>query len=98
MSSAAGDMMFRCVFNGSLSMCDMNIERRPYHKNCQCALHEGKGECSHSGSQHRNISFPKRDFSSKCSLTALPASSSLSSQSSYVHSSSTRSNDASNRI
>ncbi|MBA0779183.1 hypothetical protein Gotri_003457 [Gossypium trilobum] len=32
-------MMFRCVFQGSISMQDCLMERRPYHRNCQCALH-----------------------------------------------------------
>ncbi|PQP97438.1 hypothetical protein Pyn_10107 [Prunus yedoensis var. nudiflora] len=35
-------MMFQCAFEGSLSMQDTEIERRPYHKNCTCALHKFK--------------------------------------------------------
>ncbi|RXH74318.1 hypothetical protein DVH24_029039 [Malus domestica] len=38
-SAGVAGMMFRCVFEGSLSMQDTEIERRPYHKNCSCALH-----------------------------------------------------------
>ncbi|KAH0649821.1 hypothetical protein KY284_029733 [Solanum tuberosum] len=60
MATVAAAMMLQCVFDGSLSMSDMNIERRPYHKNCSCALHKQKGDnqttCVHS----RNVSFPKR--------------------------------------
>ncbi|WMV36550.1 hypothetical protein MTR67_029935 [Solanum verrucosum] len=60
MATVAAAMMLQCVFDGSLSMSDMNIERRPYHKNCSCALHKQKGDnpttCVHS----RYISFPKR--------------------------------------
>ncbi|RXH74311.1 hypothetical protein DVH24_029032 [Malus domestica] len=51
-------MMFRCVFEGSLSMQDTEIERRPYHKNCGCALHSNAGVCSNAC--QRNISFPKK--------------------------------------
>ncbi|KAL7093380.1 hypothetical protein ACP275_11G037700 [Erythranthe tilingii] len=83
MTSGAADLMFRCVFDGSLSMCDMDIERRPYHRDCKCALHEIKGKCSHSGSKQRNIPFPNREFQSKCSLSL--SFSNISSRSSYVH-------------
>ncbi|EYU34917.1 hypothetical protein ABFS82_11G038000 [Erythranthe guttata] len=69
MTTGAADLMFRCVFDGSLSMCDMDIERRPYHRDCKCALHEIKGKCPHSGSKQRNIPFPNREFKSKCSLS-----------------------------
>ncbi|EYU34915.1 hypothetical protein ABFS82_11G037800 [Erythranthe guttata] len=80
MATGAADLMFRCVFDGSLSMGDMDIERRPYHRDCKCALHETKGTCSHSNG---NISFPKREFKSKCSLSL--SSSNISFQSSYLH-------------
>ncbi|KAL7134576.1 hypothetical protein ABFS83_11G036200 [Erythranthe nasuta] len=79
MTSGAADLMFRCVFDGSLSMGDVDIERRPYHRDCKCALHETKGKCSHSNG---NISFPKREFRSKCSLSL--SSSNITSQSCYV--------------
>ncbi|CAI0542570.1 unnamed protein product [Linum tenue] len=39
--SAAADGFFRnWVFEGSLSGVDHGIERRPYHRNCRCALHD----------------------------------------------------------
>ncbi|KAL7134577.1 hypothetical protein ABFS83_11G036300 [Erythranthe nasuta] len=66
MATEAADLMFRCVFDGSLSMGDVDIERRPYHRACKCALHEIKGKCSHSNG---NISFPRREVRSKCSLS-----------------------------
>ncbi|CAL9028133.1 unnamed protein product [Prunus brigantina] len=54
-------MMFQSVFEGSLSVQDMEVERRPYHKNCTCALHKSKGGvCSNAYPQKRNISFPKK--------------------------------------
>ncbi|KAK6783738.1 hypothetical protein RDI58_017192 [Solanum bulbocastanum] len=60
MATLAAAMMLQRVFDGSLSMSDMHIERRPYHKNCSCELHKQKGDnqttCVHS----RNVSFPKR--------------------------------------
>ncbi|KAL6226193.1 hypothetical protein ACLB2K_000156 [Fragaria x ananassa] len=57
----ASGMMFQCVFEGSLSMRDIEIERRPYHKNCNCALHKSKrGACSNVCPQQSNLSFPKK--------------------------------------
>ncbi|KVH88695.1 hypothetical protein Ccrd_026052 [Cynara cardunculus var. scolymus] len=37
MATRAAGMMFHCVFEGSLSMSEMDKEQRPYHKNCNCA-------------------------------------------------------------
>ncbi|KAJ0989528.1 hypothetical protein J5N97_007884 [Dioscorea zingiberensis] len=37
---AAGvEVLLRCVFQGSITFSDADIERRPYHRNCGCALH-----------------------------------------------------------
>ncbi|CAN4113144.1 unnamed protein product [Withania somnifera] len=86
MATAAAEMMLQCVFDGSLSMSDTNIERRPYHKHCSCALHKQKGEnpsiCVHS----RNISFPKRQ--NRKDLTLSIAASQFSSPSSSCNNSS----------
>lgn len=77
-ATGAAEMMIRCVFNGSLSMRDVDIERRPYHGNCGCALHRIKAECGHyiySVSKQKNISFSRREFKNKyCSLSLSPAS------------------------
>ncbi|KAJ0089998.1 hypothetical protein Patl1_14826 [Pistacia atlantica] len=35
--------MLRFATDCSLSLNDVDIERRPYHKNCGCALHKLKG-------------------------------------------------------
>ena len=58
-SAGVAGMMFQCVFEGSLSMRDTEIERRPYHKNCSCALHRSEGDVCSNACQ-RNISFPKK--------------------------------------
>ncbi|KAL1563467.1 hypothetical protein AAHA92_05930 [Salvia divinorum] len=88
MSSAAAEMMLRCVLEGSLSMCDTDIERRPYHHDCKCALHKEKGKCSHSAPKQSNVAFPKRELGSKCSFSI--SHSVITSQSCSVHSSSSR--------
>ncbi|KAL8497762.1 hypothetical protein ACS0TY_021194 [Phlomoides rotata] len=85
MSTGAADLMFRCVFDASLSLHDMDIERRPYHRNCECALHKTKGKCTHSASQQRNVAFTRKEIRSKCCYSL---SSSSSSKSCYVHHSS----------
>ncbi|KAK5824361.1 uncharacterized protein LOC108475321 [Gossypium arboreum] len=70
MGSGAAEMMFRSVFKGSISMQDCLIERRPYHRNCQCALHNLKGICSSTcSSRTTNISFPKKQTWGDCSLS-----------------------------
>ncbi|KAL2481210.1 hypothetical protein Adt_34176 [Abeliophyllum distichum] len=101
MATGAADLMFRHVFEGSLSMCDIDIERRPYHRNCTCALHKQKGTCSKAVSHSRNISFPKKELWNKCSLISVSAST-VSSTSSYVGDSSVRSreyiNEGSDRL
>ncbi|KAB2076649.1 hypothetical protein ERO13_A06G049449v2 [Gossypium hirsutum] len=66
----AAEMMLRCVFEGSISMQDCLIERRPYHRNCQCALHNLKGVClSTCISRTTNMSFPKKQTWGDSSLS-----------------------------
>ena len=61
MASGAAKMVLGCVFNGSLSLHELNIERRPYHKNCSCALHDLKGVCSSNTCSKKNtLSFQKK--------------------------------------
>ncbi|KAJ0015000.1 hypothetical protein Pint_20566 [Pistacia integerrima] len=52
--------MHHCATDCSLSLDDVDIERRPYHKNCSCALHKLKGICSDACSKQNSISFPKK--------------------------------------
>ncbi|PRQ46212.1 hypothetical protein RchiOBHm_Chr2g0086611 [Rosa chinensis] len=82
-------MMFHCVFEGSLSMQDTEIERRPYHKNCNCALHRSMGDaCSNACPQQRNISFPKKQ-SWADSFLCIATASKFSSQHSFLANTST---------
>ncbi|ONH98554.1 hypothetical protein PRUPE_7G253900 [Prunus persica] len=66
-SAGVAGMMLQCAFEGSLSMQDTEIERRPYHKNCTCALHKFKGGACSIACQ-RNVSFPKKHSLSDGSL------------------------------
>ncbi|KAG1326625.1 putative ovule protein [Cocos nucifera] len=56
---AAGAASFlRCVFAGCIAASDLEIRRRPYHRNCGCALHDPRG-CSKLSTCNR-ISYPVR--------------------------------------
>ncbi|KAF7849455.1 hypothetical protein BT93_L0765 [Corymbia citriodora subsp. variegata] len=70
MATTAAETMLRCVFDGSLLINDVEIERRPYHRNCGCALHKLKGSHSTACSHHNRISFPRKELSANCSLYA----------------------------
>uniref|UniRef100_A0A2N9FW29 Uncharacterized protein n=1 Tax=Fagus sylvatica TaxID=28930 RepID=A0A2N9FW29_FAGSY len=76
MATGAVNMMLLCVFEGSISMHDMEIKRRPYHRNCSCALHNLKDGSSASCSHQRNISLPKKQSWAKCSLSITASKSS----------------------
>ncbi|KAK8515531.1 hypothetical protein V6N13_139492 [Hibiscus sabdariffa] len=76
--AAAAETMLRCVLEGSLLMQEMEVERRPYHRNCSCALHKLKGSvCSSACSRTGNISFTKRKTWNDCSLSMADSRSSL---------------------
>ncbi|KAM7477188.1 hypothetical protein LguiB_024431 [Lonicera macranthoides] len=62
-------------------MHDVEIERRPYHRNCSCALHK-KDPFSGICSQHGKISFPKKSSWNASSLFV--ETSKLSAQSSCL--------------
>ncbi|GLT56544.1 hypothetical protein SLA2020_295790 [Shorea laevis] len=66
------------MFDGSITANETDIQWRPNHLNCGCALHKLKGGSSHDCSQPRNIAFPKKQWRSDCSL--LIAASKFSSQ------------------
>ncbi|KAI3771807.1 hypothetical protein L6452_02976 [Arctium lappa] len=68
--SAAGDG----VFGGCISSDDIGIQRRPYHRNCNCALHKSDEQhhCSHAS--FPKVSYPiRRSWSEGC-LVAMMAS------------------------
>ncbi|EXC06929.1 hypothetical protein L484_007609 [Morus notabilis] len=81
MASSAAEMIFRCVFEASISMRDQEIERRPYHKYCKCALHSMKGTNTSNACPHqRNISFPKKQSWSDDALSMAACNYKFSSQ------------------
>ncbi|KAL0334056.1 UNVERIFIED_CONTAM: hypothetical protein Sangu_1561800 [Sesamum angustifolium] len=84
MATGAAIFMSRCVFDGCLQMRDTDLERRPYHRNCKCALHKPKADCPHSAAAQwrRNVSFPSKQFTNERSFSV--STSATSSQSYYV--------------
>ncbi|KAL2249521.1 uncharacterized protein LOC105166398 [Sesamum indicum] len=69
-TGAAGGAMFE----GCISGADMGIQRRPYHKNCKCALHKARGRCPHSP-RNNNVSYPiRRSWSEGCLALMSPTS------------------------
>ncbi|KAJ9548543.1 hypothetical protein OSB04_021086 [Centaurea solstitialis] len=69
MATGAARMTFQCVFEGSLSMSEMDKERRPYHKDCNCVLHKPEDETPRACTRHRRISYSMKPSWNKCSLT-----------------------------
>ncbi|KAK1437407.1 hypothetical protein QVD17_03198 [Tagetes erecta] len=67
----AGDGFFRTGgFEGCLTSGDLEITRRPYHRNCSCALHKTQGNCFHA-SRVTNVSYPIRRVWSEGSLALM---------------------------
>ncbi|PON67136.1 hypothetical protein TorRG33x02_237090 [Trema orientale] len=80
--AAAAEGFLRCIYEGCISGCDTAIERRPYHRNCGCALHSSgkkKSQCPHGLPKSKNVSYPIRRAWSEGSLSLMAAASASSS-------------------
>ena len=70
MATDAAALMLHCVFEGSLSMSEIDKERRPYHKNCSCALHRSNDEIPTACFHQQRISYGKKtSWNLNCSLS-----------------------------
>ncbi|KAI3839377.1 hypothetical protein MKX03_032659 [Papaver bracteatum] len=83
MAAVAAEGLIRCVFEGCISTSDTDIERRPYHKNCNCALHRSSSKSSSAATTKCNskkkLSYPmRRSWSEGCLALAAANSSSSS--------------------
>ncbi|KAK9098428.1 hypothetical protein Syun_025473 [Stephania yunnanensis] len=68
-------MVMNCLYEGCLSVSDTEVERRPYHRNCGCALHRSGGGTS-GCSRRKEISYPmRRSWSESCLAFGLAAAS-----------------------
>ncbi|GMN36924.1 hypothetical protein TIFTF001_042536 [Ficus carica] len=77
---AAAEGMFKyCFYEGCIAGGDTGIERRPYHRNCSCALHKSRksstsatsataAHCaSHGLPRSKSVSFPiRKSWSEGC--------------------------------
>ncbi|KAJ0710229.1 hypothetical protein HanOQP8_Chr09g0309991 [Helianthus annuus] len=71
-TGAAGDGMFQRVYGGCISGDDTCVQKRPYHCNCSCALHNSSSsQCSHVAAN--KVSYPIRRSWSADSMLALKA-------------------------
>ncbi|WOH06009.1 hypothetical protein DCAR_0625432 [Daucus carota subsp. sativus] len=70
-TGAAGGGIYRSLYNdGCITGHDGGIQRRPYHRNCSCALHNTRGYCGHA-SQNTKVSYPMRRNSSEGCLSLM---------------------------
>ncbi|TYI48380.1 hypothetical protein E1A91_D13G244300v1 [Gossypium mustelinum] len=78
MAAGAADGIFWSLYEGCISGNEIGIERRPYHKNCRCALHDkSRGNCPLSIAKSNNVSYPmRRAWSEGCLMMTAAASSS----------------------
>uniref|UniRef100_A0A7N0RG00 Uncharacterized protein n=1 Tax=Kalanchoe fedtschenkoi TaxID=63787 RepID=A0A7N0RG00_KALFE len=60
MAALGTQIMLQRVSHGCLSMQDTETDRRPYHRNCSCALHKPNTLYSKSRSQQKNSLFLKK--------------------------------------
>ncbi|PIA45667.1 hypothetical protein AQUCO_01600116v1 [Aquilegia coerulea] len=69
METGVAGALLQCVYNGSISVFDTEIERRPYHKNCSCAFHRTAKNSSNICPHRRKISVPTKQLWKECSLS-----------------------------
>ncbi|GJZ07017.1 hypothetical protein Tco_0540810 [Tanacetum coccineum] len=81
MATKSALMKLHIVFEGSLSMSEIDKERRPYHKDCSCALHRLKDETPKACVHHTRISYAKKSSLNKCSLVRTASETSVRSSS-----------------
>ncbi|KAG9456231.1 hypothetical protein H6P81_000739 [Aristolochia fimbriata] len=77
----ASEGLLRCVFEGCISSPDAEIERRPYHRNCSCALHKKRGSRTKCVAHNDKISYKLHKSWSEGCLVMAAAPSVLSSPS-----------------
>lgn len=69
-TGASSDGFFRGIYDGCISGHDMDITNRPYHRNCGCALHKTRRNCTHALPKSK-VSYPIRRAWSENSLAVM---------------------------
>ncbi|KAK7265145.1 hypothetical protein RJT34_32761 [Clitoria ternatea] len=76
--ATGADGLFWSVYEGCISGYDNCVQRRPYHRNCGCALHnKSLTNCTHK-LPSTNVSYPMRRTWSEGSLVLTTSNSSSS--------------------
>ncbi|KAG6471939.1 hypothetical protein ZIOFF_069392 [Zingiber officinale] len=57
MMAAGANSLLRCIFEGCIQARCSDIDQRPYHRNCKCALHRRRFA---NPGPRPNISYPTR--------------------------------------
>ncbi|KAL3747862.1 hypothetical protein ACJRO7_016644 [Eucalyptus globulus] len=70
-ATGGSEGLFRPFYEGCLSGCDGGIGRRPYHRNCGCALHKEGRNCSHANLKSMSLSYPIRKSWSEGNLALM---------------------------
>ncbi|KAK8597900.1 hypothetical protein V6N13_095294 [Hibiscus sabdariffa] len=83
MATGAVDGFFRSLpYEGCICGSDLDVERRPYHRNCRCALHDKSlhGNCSCFFPKSKKVSYPvRRSWNEGCLAHSSPSPSPSSS-------------------
>ncbi|KMT03604.1 hypothetical protein BVRB_8g192770 [Beta vulgaris subsp. vulgaris] len=75
--TGVGDGLFHGVFEGSISGSHLEIDRRPYHRNCTCALHDSSRGATCSHHKPSKVIYPIKRSWSEGSLAFYSASATL---------------------
>ncbi|KAI6682379.1 uncharacterized protein LOC115677447 [Syzygium oleosum] len=87
MAAGAAECLLRCVYEGCIPGCDSGVERRPYHRNCGCALHKkSRSNCPRPAGKGKgvSVSYPIRRAWSEGSLVLMASAGSSPSSSPVV--------------
>ncbi|KZV29619.1 hypothetical protein F511_00897 [Dorcoceras hygrometricum] len=68
MNTIADDIILQCFHGGDVSVHQMEKERRPYHRNCSCALHKSEDANSRACPHHKSVTIKKKPWY-RCSLS-----------------------------
>lgn len=87
MATGAAEGLLRCIFSWAIAARDSEIERRPYHRHCSCALHDPRWCSKPPNARNHTIFYPFRRSLSSTSFALMGSLHTSSSSSSSLLSS-----------
>ncbi|RWW56045.1 hypothetical protein BHE74_00037265 [Ensete ventricosum] len=81
--AAGAEGWIKCVLDGCISAFDSEIRRRPYHRNCSCALHRSRCSSRHDPCHAKKISYPISSSPKRLCIT-IPSSSFMNAASDHA--------------